>query len=472
MSSSLPTINFGGLASGLDTNKIVDQLMSIERQPLTRLQQRQTLEEARMRAFSDVRSRLTSLASATADLRDAGAWADVQSVESSDTTRVAATRTGGAAAGGYEITVTQLARAYQITQQSSATAASADDTLHLAIGAGSTINVVILSGDSLETIAGKINGSSGIGVYASIVSSKLVLSGKATGSAASIAVTSDGALAADLNFNTGSPTIGGQNASFTVNGSPKTSSSNTVTDAIAGLSLTLKAQTASALTVTVGAPAPSTDAIQAKVRAFVDQYNSTLDFIRGKLNERKVAAPKTDSERAQGALRGDLFLTRLLSKLRGSVADGFTGRPPAASQLSQIGVSTGAGTGSTTINQDAVAGRLTLDNAKLADQLSTRFSDVKALFTNATGAYATEGLSQRLDEAITPYTAAGGVLASRVSSEQSLIDSLKDSQSKLAVRLTDREKALRVRFTMLETTLSQLQSQGASLTAQLGTAGK
>jgi flagellar hook-associated protein 2 len=42
-----PTINFGGLASGLDTNSIIDQLMAIERQPQTRLKLKQQQVDAR-----------------------------------------------------------------------------------------------------------------------------------------------------------------------------------------------------------------------------------------------------------------------------------------------------------------------------------------------------------------------------------------------------------------------------------------
>src|SRR3989304_5204913 len=150
MASSSPLFNVGGLASGLDTNSIVDQLMAIERQPQTRLLQRQRVEEARQNGLRDVSTRLANLKSAAAALRDSTLWADVQTVESSDASRATATRTSGAAAGAYDLTITQLARAQQLTQGSAVTAAAAGDTLHLQVGSGTTVNVAIKAGGAPE----------------------------------------------------------------------------------------------------------------------------------------------------------------------------------------------------------------------------------------------------------------------------------------------------------------------------------
>src|SRR5215468_7838730 len=108
-SGSSPLFNISGLASGIDTNSIVTQLMTIERQPQVRLQQQQTVEAARQQALRDVNTRLSNLQDAIAGLRDVSTWADQQEVDSSDSSHVTALRTGGAAAGGYQIAVSQLA---------------------------------------------------------------------------------------------------------------------------------------------------------------------------------------------------------------------------------------------------------------------------------------------------------------------------------------------------------------------------
>src|SRR5262249_3213475 len=126
----MPMFNIGGLASGLDTNSIVQQLMSIEQQPKVRLQQKQVVEQARQSVLKDVQTRLRNLSLQVAGLRDPGTWNDVQTVDSADTTKVTAVRTGGAAAGGYSLQIVALARAAQLTQGKNPTRAYDRSTLH------------------------------------------------------------------------------------------------------------------------------------------------------------------------------------------------------------------------------------------------------------------------------------------------------------------------------------------------------
>ena len=66
----------------------------------------------------------------------------------------------------------------------------------------------------------------------------------------------------------------------------------------------------------VSAPAPNTDTITSAIQGFVDQYNSTVDFIHGKVNDPKVANPTTDADREKGMLQGDPQLLSILSNLR------------------------------------------------------------------------------------------------------------------------------------------------------------
>src|SRR4051794_11548790 len=132
MATSTSTINFGGLASGLDTNTIVDQLMAIERQPQTRLKLKQSQIDARKSALSDVASRLKNLRLAAQDLKSPTLWLDTQSVDVNDSTKVAATRTGGAGTGGHQVLVTQLASASQHWFTYSSTPPASDTTITVA----------------------------------------------------------------------------------------------------------------------------------------------------------------------------------------------------------------------------------------------------------------------------------------------------------------------------------------------------
>ena len=462
--SAAPLFNIGGIASGLDTNTIIGQLLAIERQPEVRALQQQHVEEARQNALRDVNTRLTNLQTAIAGLRDVSTWGDVQSVTSSDAANVGVVRTGGAAPGGYQVQVTQLARAHQVTQSTGLAAAAADDKLHIAVGAGTAVDVDVKSGDSLDTIAAKINATTGIQVYASVVSSKLVLSGKVTGEANTISVTADSGLDTALGF---TQSLAARDAKYTVDGgAEKSSASNVVTTAIPGVTLTFKGVMSSDASIVVGSPGPNTDAVSGKIQAFVDQYNSTVDFLNSKINEKKVVNPTTDDDRAKGVLNADPALQGILAQLREALGDTFTGSAPDLNQLSLVGVSTGKTVGAGTLNQDAIDGRLTLDTDQLSQVLTDRFSEVKKLFTNITGTYASEGLAQRLDALIKPQVQTGGVLASRISGEQSTIDDLKQRQTDIETRVALRETNLRAQFTAMETALSQAQSLQSQLSGQ------
>jgi flagellar hook-associated protein 2 len=277
-------------------------------------------------------------------------------------------------------------------------------------------------------------------------------------------VTSENGIEDDLGF---SESLAARDANYTVDGGAvKTSASNVVTAAIPGVTLTFKGVMSSQASIVVGSPGPNTDAVSGKIQAFVDQYNSTVDFINSKINEKKVVKATTDDDRAKGVLNADPALQGILSQLREAIGDTFTGAAPDLNQLSLVGLSTGKTVGGGTLNQDSIDGRLTLDTDKLSDMLTDRFGEVKKLFTNITGMYASQGLSQRLDALIKPQVQTGGVLASRIAGEQSTIDDLKQRQSDIETRVALRETNLRAQFTAMETALSQSQSLQSQLSGQ------
>ena len=452
-------ISLGGLSSGLDTQSIVDQLIAIDRAPETRMKLQQSALAARKEALTDIGTRLRNLSSAVKDLGSTATWANTQSLEVSDSTKLTATRLSGAAPGGHEIDVTSLARA----EQRSYTYTASDTTLQ--IGAAT---IPLSASDDGAAAADKINANSDSPVYAVFVQDplgdttkdRLVLTRRDTGKyqQADMAVT--GAA-----WTAGETYTAGVNATYTVDGGTQQESrSNVLKSAVPGLQLTLKS--AGTTSVTVGAPAPDQDAIKAKVQAFVDQYNSTVDFINSKINEKRVVKATTDDDRAKGVLNADPALQGILAQLREAIGDTFTGAAPDLNQLSLVGLSTGKTVGGGTLNQDSIDGRLTLDTDKLSDMLTDRFGEVKKLFTNITGTYASQGLSQRLDALIKPQVQTGGVLASRIAGEQSTIDDLKQRQSDIETRVALRETNLRAQFTAMETALSQSQSLQSQLSGQ------
>jgi flagellar hook-associated protein 2 len=460
--SATPFFNVGGIATGLDTNSIIDQLLALDRQPETLLTQQSTVETARQAALKAIQTSMQSVQTAAQAMRDPSVWANSQTVTSSNPTAVSAVLIGGAAAGGFQIGVQRLASADQVTQGTSLAAANGDDVLHIQVGSGAAANVSISSGDTLATIASKINANSSSQVYASVVNNKLVLSGQVTGAANTIAVTSDSTLASDLGM---SQSLIANDAQYTINGQTMTSATNTVSNGLAGVSLTLNGTTASDASLVVTAPAPNTSKITTAIQGFVTAYNSTVDMIYGYVNDPKVANPTTDAQREAGMLQGDPQLLSILSNLRSAVTTTMSGGTGGLSYLGNIGLSTGAAVGSGTISQDSLKGKISLDTTKLQSALASNFSGVKALFSNATGSFGSEGLSQRMDDIINPQTSATGALNSRITSEASLIQSYSQHIADIEQRVTLHEAALRAQFTAMESAVAQLQSSSSALSS-------
>jgi flagellar hook-associated protein 2 len=460
--SATPFFNVGGIATGLDTNSIIDQLLALDRQPETLLTRQSTVETARQAALKAIQTSMQSLQTAAQAMRDPSVWANSQTVTSSNPTAVSAVLTGGAAAGGFQIGVQRLASADQVTQGTSLAAANGDDVLHIQVGSGAVANVSVSSGDTLATIASKINANTSSQVYASVVNNKLVLSGQVTGAANTIAVTSDSTLASDLGM---SQSLVAQDAQYTINGQNMTSPTNTVANGLAGVTMTFNGTTASDASLVVTAPAPNTNTITTAIQGFVTAYNSTVDLIYKYTNDPKVASPQSDADREAGMLQGDPQLLSILSNLRSAVTSTMSGGTGGLSYLGNIGLSTGAAVGSGTISQDSLEGKLTLDTTKLQSMLASNFSGVKSLFSNATGSFGSEGLSQRLDDIINPQTSATGALNGRITSEASLIQSYSQHIADIEQRVTLHETALRAQFTAMETAVAQLQSSSSALSS-------
>ncbi len=167
-------ISLSGLASGLDTNTMISQIIAAESKGRTLLSNQQTQAQARVSKLTTIQTKLTSLQSATNALKSVANWLPTQTVSSSDSTIASATRTGGAAAGSYSVQVTGLASSSQKTFSYSAPAA--DGTLTF----GAT-SVNIAAGATIDDAVSAINATGG-DVVAVNAQGKLVVSSTQTGS--------------------------------------------------------------------------------------------------------------------------------------------------------------------------------------------------------------------------------------------------------------------------------------------------
>src|SRR3954451_12466308 len=453
------TQSISGLSSGIDTATIIDQLMSIERAPQTRLKNQVTVSAARKTVLSDIQTRLKNLQLAAQDLKSATLWANKQTVDVNDPTKVAASLSGPAGSGSYQLNVATLARGSQ--RWYSYAPPAADDSISFsnghttAIAANATIDDAVLA----------INSDAASPVYAAAVTDAqsgtqyLVFSSRTTGLTASAFTASSASLTED-----GARAVDGLDASYSVDSGPvKWSSTNVVTDAIPGASLTLKGVTtvSGPVTVTVGAPAADNANVTAKVKAFVDQYNSTLDFIRSKLDEKKVPNAQTAADQQKGRLNGDTMLEGILSQLRNAMTATYApGNPTALDQMNEIGVSTGAPTGGA-LNADAIEGKLVFDTTKFSAALASDPTSVQNLVSG------TSGFGAALDSLLAPTLQAGGTMDSRLSSEDTKQKDLNNRIAAMQVLLNKKQETLKSQFTAMETALQASQAQGQWLSGQL-----
>jgi flagellar hook-associated protein 2 len=454
------TQSVSGLSSGIDTATIVAQLMQLERQPQTRLKAQLAVSDARKTVLSDIQTRLKNLQLAAADLKSATLWTDKQTVEVSDTTKAAVSLTGPAGTGSYAIVATALARGAQ--KWYSYVPPGSDSTITYSNGDTTTIT----AGSDIKAAAAAINADTGAPVYASAVTDSstgteyLVLSSRQTGLTEGAFTASEpgGLITEDT-----ARRVNSRDAAYTVNGQAKTSPTNTITDGIPGVSLTLKTQITAGnnVTVTVGAPQPDTTNVTAKMKAFVEQYNSTLDFIRSKLDEKKVPNATTAADQAKGLLNGDTMLEGILSQLRIAVSATYApGNPTTLDEMGEIGVSTGGATGGA-LSADAIKGKLVFDATKFASALATDQTAVKNLISG------TSGFGQALENLLTPTLQAGGTMSSRLTSEDSKKKSISDQIARMDVLLAKKEETLKTQFAAMEKALQASQAQGQWLAGQL-----
>jgi flagellar hook-associated protein 2 len=445
-------IQFTGLASGLDTEAIITQLMAVERLPRTRLTLKQAAAQAQEDSLSAIRTKLTTLNLATTGLSSAALWEPTQAIDTTDSMKVTARRTGGAGPGGYQLEVTNLASSEQRTFQLGDTSAPSTLTLQ---GTWQTagVDVTINAGATVDDVVAAVNAKSDAPVYAVNVGGSLVLSSKKTGKVdGSFTVTGDTQL-------TSLSVKAGADAAYTVDGVPKTSATNVVANGIPGVELTLRAPTSSPVTVNVGAPAPDKDQAIAAVKAFVSAYNDVVTKVRAELTERRVASPQTTADAQKGDLFGDPMLSSMLDGMRQAVSQADVG----GLTLADIGLSTGKATGAAA-TADSIDGKLTLDEAALSKALDDDPAAVQKLLGGMTD---TAGFAQSFGAALAPITQGGGLLEARVDSADSAVTYIKSQLDDMDRRLSMREDHLRKQFTALETALQRSQSQSTDLASRL-----
>jgi flagellar hook-associated protein 2 len=445
-------ISFSGLGSGLNTTEIISALLGVERAPITRLSDEQTTLEGQRTELQSLQSSLTQLAFDAQELGSPVLFNTSQTVSSSEPSRITATTTTGAAVGGYEVNVTQLANSGQRTFTFKSPAAAETLTID-----GKEIEVA--AGSTLKELVDKINSDSTATVYAAAVGeATVVLSTRETGAtgAGFIAVTDPGGTLVEQ----AGLAKEGQNAEYTIDEVAASSPSNTIKNAIPGVILELKALTTTTgpVTVDVQPPAANVSAIAAQVQAFVKLYNATIGAIHTQLTTKPPSAPESPAEMQTGTLFGDFELGNLLNQMRQSIYEPGKELPAEMSSLANIGISTGAPSGNATPSQSGVEGQLTVNTAQLESAIQANPAGVQEML---------QSWSQGFQQLVNTDAGPGGSMDARVSGDSTQTSELTTRIATMNEMLAVRQKALEAEFAAMEQIVSQSKAQSSWLNSQL-----
>lgn len=444
-----------GLASGLNTDQIVTEMMAIYQQPVTRLQNQVSGLHAQNSALTSIQTALQTLANDAQALGRSSLFNPSQSVTSSNAA-ISASSTSGAPIGGYQVSVTQLANSAQATYQFDSTNA---DTVTLTLPDTTQQTVAITAGESIQDFVNSINSNSSLSVYAAATdSSHVVFSDRNTGAGTiSDGVATTSPLVQITSAATGLAYVSnvpGQDANYTIgNSGTLTSHSNTVTSAIPGVSLTFNSLTGSApATINVGPPAANQASITDAVNAFVTQYNTVIGQIQTQLS-----TPPSASDPTVGSLYDDPDLASLLMSMRSSIYTNHSSTP-GLTNLEAIGISTGATTGTGAVSQSALSGDLSVNATELTSALQSNPAAVQSLLRS---------WSLNFSFMVNNEAAPGGTIDQRIQGDDNQVSSLQKQISTMQASLAEKQSQLVNQFAAMEAALSGNQSTATWLTGQI-----
>ena len=457
-------INFTGLASGLDTDSIIKGLMEAERQPLNRLESDKVYFQKRLEAFKVFDQKLSALNSAV-DALDLNSDLRQSQVSLSSEEYVTASATS-ATEGSYEVSVKQLAQAQKSVSSSAydsqteqvfgtgeLTLTSGDGVV--SEGAAGTAYTIDITEDnnSLTGIMDAINaGSDEHGVSAAIVDDGSDEGGRyylmLTGADSATEFTLESSLSGGTEtLSMAPPTQTAQQAVAYIDGIEVTSETNTIENALNGVTLNLEAVSpddgSGGLETTTLMVDTNTDAVLQKMGAFVNAYNDAVSFVSGQ-------SRTGDSQ--GGILLGDSGLNSVKRRLQSLLTTQVEGNDSYAA-LSQMGLST---------NRD---GTINFDANVMNEAISEDFEEVTRLIA---GDDNVEGIFKEYKSYLSSMTnSRTGLYAGRQESLEQTIDRIDEDILTMEARLDKREQMYLDKFAALEQMVSEMNSQSDYLTQQM-----
>ena len=432
-------ISSAGIGSGLDVEGIISGLLNFERVPLNRIEAKKSDYNAQLSAYGQLTSAISTFQTSIGKLDSVADFKLFNAISASETAYTA-TASSSAATGTYDVQIDRLAEAHKIKSKvfadtDTTTVGGGDLTLTIGSSSFTITNAGSLTLDGLRSAIN--DAADNVGVTASIVSEDssnnyLVLTSDNTGTAKAITLSGTAADVANLNP-TDINTVANLDAQIVIDNTfTLTRSSNTITDAITGVTLTLKSTTTSAVNLKVER---NIDSVTEVVQEFVDSYNALRDSI--------------DSLRSD-TLSGDNALLNIENSFRNVFNTPPTGLTTSYKYLVEVGVAFDKN------------GKLTLDSTDLASALNTDFDGLAELFSDSSQGYAVR-LKSAADTLLNP----GGLIDSREDGLNSSISLADVRIEREENRLLQVEKRLRAQFTALDQLVGTLSGTGNFLQSQL-----
>ncbi|WP_312121038.1 flagellar filament capping protein FliD [Kosakonia cowanii] len=464
----MATISSLGAGTSLDLNTLYDNLQTAEQTKLTPITAQQSSYKAKLTAWGVVQTSLNKLQTAADALKNTSAIAGTK--VSSTNTAFTATLSNSASAGTYSIEVSALAASQSLLSPKVASKdtdlgdQSLDSrTITITQPGQKTPMTVTLDKDktSLADMRDAINAKQG-SVTASIIKADdnsyyLSLTSRDSGTTNQMTITTnDAELAKYVSYdstNTGSASnvmtqqVAANDAKVKINGIDITRSSNTITDAPEGVTLTLnKLTTGTPETLSVTKDnAPMTAAIQ----AYVDAYNSLQTTIGNQTKYTAVDQGSTQNT-SNGDLLGDGTLRNIQTRLRSQLSASQSGNDSFA-VLSQLG-----------ITQD-VNGKLSVDSTKLEKALNEKSADV---VTFLSGDGKTTGFATQASNLLKDILGSNGSIQNATDGINKTLKRLDTQYKAVSDQITATMARYKTQFTSLSQLVSSMTSTGNYLTQQ------
>jgi flagellar hook-associated protein 2 len=429
-------ISFSGFNS-IDFSSIVNTLIQQASQPLTNLQSQQSALQTKASQLTSLTSQVSLVQNAVTALSTTNAITSF-SATSSDTSAASVSAGTQASPGHYDVVVQELARA-QVTASTSA-AVDANTTV-VATGGTLTlggVDVTIGHDVTLQGLADAINATSGVPARATVIQSgatayRLVLTATSSGTANAFSVTNN--LTGTVTF--GANAVDATNASALVNNVQITSSSNTLTSAIPGATLTLLKKDPLA-TIGVDVAADSS-ALKTKLSSFITAYNSLMSFSAGQ--------DKSAAGGSQSSLARDPVLRQLRLGLRSALTSQYA-NSGSLKYLSELGV------------EFTRTGTLQLNSSVFNTAVSSGMGNASKLLV---GTDVAPGVFASVGKLLDGFTKSGGVLSTEQHQITTQISSIGQQMINMQARLDQQRASLQAEFTAADLAMSRLSSQGSSL---------